>query len=78
MRRVRTFGRATKAEKNLGLIAYSAYWQVMAPLALPWRRVSQQEKRAWQAAARATVRALIQTWEEQTVREAKGHKDGTL
>jgi hypothetical protein len=75
MRRVRTFGRATRAERHLGLIAYSAYWQVMAPLALPWRRVSQQEKRAWQAAARAAVRALIQTWEEQTVQAARREEE---
>ena len=70
-RRHRTFSRATKTERHLGEIAYTAYWRVMAPIALPWRRVSHTEKRAWQAAARATTRALMQTWEQQK----RGHAE---
>ena len=69
-RRHRTFSRATKTERNLGEVAYTAYWRVMAPMALPWRRVTVEEKRAWQAAARAATRALIQAWEAQTVQVA--------
>ena len=40
----------------LGREAYEAYWRVLAPRALPWSRLSADERRAWQAAARAAIR----------------------
>ena len=41
----------------LGEVAYLAYWRALAPLALPWDRLTQAERRAWQASARAVLRA---------------------
>jgi hypothetical protein len=43
--------------RALGRVAYLAYWRVLAPLPLPWDRLSQKEHRAWQAAARAAIAA---------------------
>ena len=42
---------------TLGEIAYTAYWRGLAPLRLPWDRLAAREQRAWQAAARAAIRA---------------------
>ena len=36
---------------TLGEVASHAYWRVLAPLRLPWDRLTQDKRRAWQAAA---------------------------
>lgn len=42
-----------------GLLAYVAYWRVLAPLCLPWERLSDDEQRAWRAAAQAVRRGAL-------------------
>lgn len=43
---------------TLGQRAYEAYWHAWPALALPWDRVTRQERRAWEAAAQAIVTAV--------------------
>ena len=43
--------------RALGLVAYLAYWRVLAPLVIPWEALTRREQRAWQAAARAAIAA---------------------
>jgi hypothetical protein len=52
---------------SLGEIAYLAYWRRYPALALPWPRLSQRERAAWDAAARA-ARAAGQTCERAPAR----------
>jgi hypothetical protein len=42
-----------------GQLAYVAYWRVLAPLALPWERISDDEQAAWRAAATAARRGHL-------------------
>lgn len=42
-----------------GVLAYVAYWLVLAPLALPWERLSDTEQRAWRAVAAACRREKL-------------------
>lgn len=46
----------TGSELHLGEVAYLAYWRGLAPLVLPWTRLRQDERAAWQRAARAVLR----------------------
>jgi hypothetical protein len=48
---------ATPPTPTLGELAYTAYWRVLAPLWLPWDRLTRQERRAWEACARAAIRS---------------------
>jgi hypothetical protein len=48
---------AARPPEALGRVAYLAYWRVLGPLAIPWDTLSQREQRAWQAAARAAIKA---------------------
>lgn len=54
------------AARALGRVAYLAYWRVLAPLVISWEALSQREKRAWQAAARAAI-ATARAEQELTV-----------
>jgi hypothetical protein len=44
---------------DLGELAYVAYWRVCAPLALPWDTLTNEERRAWRAAALAVKRGTL-------------------
>ena len=55
---------ATPPTPTLGELAYTAYWRGLAPRCLPWDRLTKREQRAWNAAARAAVRA----WDGDTAR----------
>ena len=44
-----------------GEAAYLAYWRAWpVPLALPWRQLTQAERRAWRAVARELARWTLQ------------------
>lgn len=55
-------------EPTLGEVAYVAYWRGLAPIALPWDRLRQDEREAWQRAAWAVLRAR----DARTGREGEG------
>lgn len=51
--------RAPVFTSDLGLLAYVAYWRVLAPLCLPWEQLSDDEQRAWRAVAQAVRRGAL-------------------
>lgn len=51
--------RAPVLTSDLGLLAYVAYWRVLAPLCLPWEQLSDAEHHAWRTAAQAVQRGAL-------------------
>lgn len=63
--------RAPVLTSDLGLLAYVAYWRVLAPLCLPWDQLSAAEQHAWRRAAQAVQRGALGPAIRRT-RKAKG------
>lgn len=51
--------RQPPAADDPGVLAYVAYWRVLAPLALPWEHLSIKEQQAWRAVAAACRREKL-------------------
>lgn len=63
--------RAPVLTSDLGLLAYVAYWRVLAPLCLDWDALSATEQHAWRMAAQTVQRGALGPAIRRT-RKAKG------